>query len=191
MKTTLHHTSPLALLTIVTALLSACSSPTVAPTAASTAPQAAAQTPAPTAPSAATGTSQPAPASSVSTTTLPAYLDPKSEISTNRSVYFDFDSAVVKPEFNGLVATHGKYLGAHPELHIRIEGNADERGSAEYNLALGQRRAEAVRHALQLIGVKDGQMEAISWGSEKPRVRGHDEAAWAQNRRADLQYPSK
>lgn len=178
-------------MTVVAALLSACSSTPITPTAASTAPAVAApaQTPSPPPPTA--GTSQPAPASSVATSALPAYLDPKSEISTNRSVYFDFDSALVRPEFNGLVDRHGKYLGAHPELHIRIEGNTDERGSAEYNLALGQRRAEAVRHALKLVGVKDAQMEAISWGSEKPKVQGHDEVAWSQNRRADLQYPSK
>ncbi|MFZ2650447.1 MAG: OmpA family protein, partial [Burkholderiaceae bacterium] len=84
---------------------------------------------------------------------------------------------------------HGKYLGSKPQLAIRIEGNADERGSAEYNLALGQRRAEAVLHALKLFGVRDSQMEAVSWGEERPKLISHDESAWAQNRRADLAYP--
>lgn len=127
----------------------------------------------------------------MATVSLPAYLDPKSEISTTRSVYFDFDMALVKPEFNGLVERHGRYLAGNPKLVIKIEGNTDERGGAEYNLALGQRRAEAVRQALKIVGVKDAQMEAVSWGSERPRASGHDESAWAQNRRADLQYPNR
>jgi peptidoglycan-associated lipoprotein len=74
---------------------------------------------------------------------------------------------------------------------VRVEGNTDERGSAEYNLALGQRRAQAVVSALKVYGVRDTQMEAISWGEEKPRAEGHDEAAWSQNRRADVVYPPK
>lgn len=126
----------------------------------------------------------------MTTASLPAYLDPKSDISTGRSVYFDFDMAIVKPEFSSLVERHGKYLAANPNVAIKIEGNADERGSAEYNLALGQKRAEAVRQALKIFGAKDVQMEAISWGSERPKSSGHDESAWAQNRRADLQYPN-
>jgi peptidoglycan-associated lipoprotein len=133
----------------------------------------------------------PTPSSTVATASLPAYLDPKSDISTGRSVYFDFDKALVKPEFSGLVERHGKYLTTNPKVSIKIEGNTDERGSAEYNLALGQKRAEAVRQALKVYGVKEMQMEAISWGSEKPKTAGHDESAWAQNRRADLQYPNR
>lgn len=170
------------LLGALTALLGACSSTPVTPTY-TPPPLTAAATPAPTAPSAAMA---PVPAQ-----TLPAYLDPKSDISTARSVYFDFDQALLKKDFTGLIERHAKYLSSNPQLAIRIEGNTDERGSAEYNLALGQRRAEAVRQALKIYGVKDAQMEAISWGKEKPKALGHDESDWGQNRRADLQYPTK
>ena len=80
---------------------------------------------------------------------------------------------------------------AEPAVSIKIEGNTDERGGAEYNLALGQKRAEAVSRALKIFGVKDAQMEAVSFGKEKPKVLGHDDASYAQNRRADLDYPAK
>ena len=185
------NTKTCAALALLTALLGACSSTPVAPPVA-TAPMPPA--PAPSAPPRmASGPAMPgpAPASQVTTVTLPAYLDPKSDISTGRSVYFDFDAASLKPEFSTLVERHGKYLLANPKLAVRIEGNTDERGSAEYNLALGQKRAESVRQALKVYGVKDTQMEAISWGEEKPKAKGHDESDWAQNRRADVQYPSK
>ena len=132
-----------------------------------------------------------APSSTVATVSLPAYIDPKSDISTGRSVYFDFDMALVKPEFSSLVERHGKFLASNPKVAIKIEGNTDERGSAEYNLALGQKRAEAVRQALKFFGVKETQMEAISWGSEKPKAMGQNESTWSQNRRADLQYPKQ
>lgn len=170
------------LLGAVTALLGACSSTPMKP--AYTPPaQMVAAAPAPAAPSAVT---VPVPVKS-----LPAYLDPKSDIYTARSVYFDFDQALLKKDYTGLIERHAKYLSANPQLAIRIEGNTDERGSAEYNLALGQRRAEAVRQALMIQGVKDAQMEAISWGKEKPKALGHGESDWGQNRRADLQYPTK
>jgi len=122
---------------------------------------------------------------------IPAYLDPKSALSKTRSVYFDYDVFTVKPEFSNLVELHGKYLASHPKVSIRVEGNADERGSSEYNLALGQKRAESVVRALKVYGVKDAQVEAVSLGKEKPVATGHDEAAFAQNRRVDLGYPSK
>jgi peptidoglycan-associated lipoprotein len=134
---------------------------------------------------------RPAAASTVTTVAVPAYLDPKSEISLGRSVYFDFDTAALKPEFTSLIERHGKFLLANPKVAVKIEGNTDERGSAEYNLALGQKRAEAVRQSLKVYGVKDTQVEATSWGSEKPKAPGHDESAWAQNRRADVQYPTR
>lgn len=105
-----------------------------------------------------------------------------------RSVYFDFDSYSVKDEYQSLLQAHANYLKSHPERHVLIQGNTDERGTSEYNLALGQKRAEAVRRALSLMGVPDSQMEAVSLGKEKPLATGHDEAAWAQNRRADLVY---
>ena len=122
---------------------------------------------------------------------LLAYLDPKNLIATDRSVYFDFDEFVVKSQYTPLIERHGRYLASTPALAIRIEGNADERGSSEYDLALGQKRAEAVMRSLKLLGVKESQMEAISWGKEKPKASGHDEAAWAQNRRADVVYPAR
>lgn len=180
-----------ALLLALAALLGACSNTPVATPAPAAKPVASAPAPVPPAAPAPAAAAKPTPASTVATVSLPAYLDPKSDISTGRSVYFDFDMAFVKPEFNGLVERHGKYLAANPKLAIKIEGNTDERGSAEYNLALGQKRAESVRQALKIFGVKDLQMEAISWGSEKPKTAGHDESAWAQNRRADLQYPKQ
>jgi peptidoglycan-associated lipoprotein len=113
--------------------------------------------------------------------------DPKSILS-KRSVYFDFDSYVIKEEHKPLVEAHGKFLREHPEIKMLIQGNADERGSREYNLALGQKRAEAVRKALTLLGAKDAQIEAVSLGEEKPKNAGHDEAAWAENRRGDMLY---
>jgi peptidoglycan-associated lipoprotein len=187
--THLHRPLSIAALSL---LLAACSStPVATPVAAKpmAAPSPAPAAPAP--PPRAAATPMPTPASTVKTVTLPDYLDPRSTLSTARSVYFEFDGTALKPEFNPLVEQHGKYLAAHPELAIRIEGNTDERGSAEYNLALGQKRAQAVLQALKIYGVRDTQVEAVSWGEEKPKVVGHDESAWAQNRRADLQYPAK
>jgi peptidoglycan-associated lipoprotein len=126
----------------------------------------------------------------VAVTPLPAYLDPKNPISTERSVYFDFDDAAVKKDYFPLIERQGKYLASNPRLKVTIEGYADERGSAEYNLALGQKRAEAVLRAMKVYGAGGSQMEATSWGSEKPKASGNDEAAWAQNRRADIVYPA-
>jgi peptidoglycan-associated lipoprotein len=102
------------------------------------------------------------------------------------SVYFDYDRDDIKPEFRGVVEDHAKYLRENPALRVRIEGNADERGSREYNVALGQRRAEAVMKALGLLGVPASRMEAISYGEEKPRRSAQDEASWAENRRDDV-----
>jgi peptidoglycan-associated lipoprotein len=134
---------------------------------------------------------RPAANASATTTALPAYLDPNSDISKRRSVFFEFDQADFTSASRSVVELHGKYLSSQPKLAIRIEGNADERGSTEYNLALGQKRAESVRRALKLVGVADTQMETVSWGEERPKATGHDEAAWSQNRRADLQYPAR
>ncbi len=113
--------------------------------------------------------------------------DPNSPLAV-RSIYFDYDSFVVKAEFNATIGAHAKYLSANPGRKIVLEGNADERGSREYNLALGQKRAEAVRKSLSALGVTEGQIEAISFGKEKPRAQGNDEAAWKENRRADINY---
>ena len=103
-------------------------------------------------------------------------------------IYFDFDSYVVKPEFQGAIEAHAKYLTANKGRKMAIEGHTDERGGREYNLALGQKRAEAVRRALGLLGVSDAQVEAVSFGKEKPAVPGSDEEAMAKNRRAELSY---
>ena len=119
------------------------------------------------------------------------HLNPNSLISKERSVYFDFDKYDIKDSQKAVVERQGKYLASNGALKIRAEGNADERGGREYNLALGQKRAEAVVRALKVYGVKDGQVEPVSFGSEKPKAQGHDEAAWAENRRVDLAYPAK
>lgn len=113
--------------------------------------------------------------------------DPKGALA-RRSIYFDFDSVEIKPEYQATIEAHAKFLRENRQRRIVLEGNADERGSREYNLALGQKRAEAVRRALALLGVNDNQLEAVSLGEEKPRALGHDEAAWAENRRADIRY---
>ncbi|MDE2397663.1 MAG: peptidoglycan-associated lipoprotein Pal [Burkholderiales bacterium] len=178
-----------ALLSCTAALLAACSSTPPATPKATTAASAAAMAPVATAPNSAA--SQKMAESAVTTVNLPAYLDPNNPVSKERSVYFDFDDAKLKSEYNSLVELQGNFLRSHPNVSIKIEGNCDERGSARYNLALGQKRAETVLHALNTAGVATGQMEAISWGSERPKALGHDEAAWAQNRRADIVYPNK
>src|SRR5512145_1144323 len=103
-----------------------------------------------------------------------------------RSVYYEFDKYDVKPEYRTLVESHARWLKANPQAKLVIEGNADERGSREYNVALGQRRAESVTKMLVLMGAKADQIEAVSWGEEKPRSGGHDEASWSENRRADF-----
>jgi peptidoglycan-associated lipoprotein len=113
--------------------------------------------------------------------------DPANVLS-RRSVYFDFDQFVVKDEYRPLIDAHAAYLKGHGNARITIQGNADERGSREYNLALGQKRAEAVRRALAVMGVQDSQMEAVSFGEEKPRRTGTTEADYAENRRADIVY---
>jgi peptidoglycan-associated lipoprotein len=103
-----------------------------------------------------------------------------------RVVYFDFDSFMVKDEYRGVVEVNAKQLVANKQKRMTIEGHTDERGGREYNLALGQKRAEAVQKAMVLLGVSEGQLESVSFGEERPAVQGSDEAAWAKNRRAEL-----
>jgi peptidoglycan-associated lipoprotein len=103
-------------------------------------------------------------------------------------IYFDFDKSEIKPEFADLVAAHARNLSSHPTLRMKLEGNTDERGTREYNIGLGERRAQAVRRALMLQGVAESQLTTVSFGAEKPAVEGDDEAAWAQNRRVELVY---
>jgi peptidoglycan-associated lipoprotein len=143
---------------------------------------AAAPTPAP---------AQPDPRAVARVDTTPKAIDPLTDPNSplaKRSVFFDFDQFTVKPEFTPTVEAHGRFLVANKNRRIVIEGNADERGSREYNLALGQKRAEAVKSRLTLLGVTDGQIETVSLGEEKPRATGSNEQAWAENRRADIVY---
>jgi peptidoglycan-associated lipoprotein len=105
-----------------------------------------------------------------------------------RLVYFDYDSYAIKAEYQSLIEAHARFLKANTGRKINIEGHTDERGGREYNLALGQRRSEAVRRALGLLGVPDSQVEAVSFGKEKPAAPGSDEASYAKNRRAEIVY---
>lgn len=120
-------------------------------------------------------------------TTPGAHRDPASPLA-QRVIYFEFDSAAIDSRFQPILDAHATYLKANPGFKVILQGHADERGSREYNLALGQRRAESVRQALSLLGVADGQMEAVSLGEEKPAVEGHDESAWKMNRRTEIHY---
>jgi len=103
-------------------------------------------------------------------------------------VYFDYDSSDLKPESNAVVAAHAKYLSSNGGLKVRLEGNTDERGTREYNIALGERRAQAVKRALLLQGVNEAQITTLSYGEERPAVQGSDEAAYAKNRRVEFGY---
>ena len=115
-------------------------------------------------------------------------LKDPSNILSRRSVYFDYDSNVVKDEFKPVVAAHAKYLSSSRAARVTIQGNTDERGSREYNIALGQRRADAVKEMMTLLGASSAQIETVSFGEEKPRAQGSTEQAFAENRRADFVY---
>lgn len=117
----------------------------------------------------------------------PALRDPNSPLS-KRSIFFDYDSFVVKDDYKATVEAHAAYLKRTPRARIVIEGNTDERGSREYNLALGQKRSEAVKKVMTLLGVADSQIESVSFGEEKPRNPAQSEQAFSENRRADIRY---
>ena len=123
----------------------------------------------------------------VETKSLDPLDDPKGVLA-NRSVYFDFDSYSVRADGKTVVENHSAYLAKNKSRQILVQGNTDDRGGSEYNLALGQKRAEAVRKAMTTLGVSDSQIEAVSLGKEKPKASGTDEAARAENRRADIVY---
>jgi len=167
MKPALPHVLPLAAASVLAACSTAPSTPTdpqagqAAPASTMTAPRSAAA---------------PAPALQPRATTI------------GRSIYYEYDKSDIKPESRSLIESNAKYLLAHPDLKVRVEGNADERGSAEYNLALGQRRAESVARMMKVLGVPDGRIEAVSLGKEKPKRTGHDESSWQENRRSDIVY---
>jgi peptidoglycan-associated lipoprotein len=113
---------------------------------------------------------------------------PQGGLLAKRVIYFDFDSSEIKGEGTDIVAAHAKYLAAHPNSRIRLEGNTDDRGSREYNIGLGERRAQAVKRALLLQGAAETQLATVSYGAERPAVVGNDEAAWAKNRRVEVVY---
>jgi len=105
-----------------------------------------------------------------------------------KSVYFEFDKYAIKSDQLSAITDHSKLAASYTNDFVTLQGSCDERGSREYNLALGQKRADAVKSRLVLLGVTDGQLETISFGEERARAQGHDEASWAENRRADLVY---
>jgi peptidoglycan-associated lipoprotein len=145
--------------------------PTTTGTAGGAGPSATAATPA--SPSSGSATSPPKDAAS---------------ILSKRSVYFDYDMFVVKDEYRPIIEAHAKFLRDNRQAKLILQGHTDERGGPEYNLALGQKRAESVKRALTLLGAAESQIETVSFGEEKPRNTGHDEAGWAENRRCDIVY---
>ena len=131
-----------------------------------------------------TTTSTPPAQSTVATTDQSSKV--VAPITLDRVIYFDFDSYAVKDEFRPIVEAHANLLKANPSAKEVAEGHTDERGGSEYNLALGQKRAEAVVKQMEVLGVGESQLEAVSYGKERPAVDGHDESAWAKNRRVEL-----
>ena len=127
-------------------------------------------------------------AGNVNGSKLPRELTDPQSILSRRSVFFDYDRFDVKDEYRELVTAHARFLSNNRQFKMLIQGNTDERGSREYNLALGQKRADAVKRMLVMLGVREDQVESVSLGEEKPRSEGHDEAAWAENRRSDMLY---
>ena len=105
-----------------------------------------------------------------------------------RSVYYEFDRSEIRADGAKVIDANAQYLRDHPELKVKVEGNADERGSREYNLALGQRRADAVQKRMTILGIPADRIETVSYGKEKPKVAGHEESAWSENRRSDILY---
>ena len=112
----------------------------------------------------------------------------KTGVLAQRSIFYDLDQYDIKDQYKALVEAHARYLRDNPKAKMLIQGNTDERGSREYNVALGQRRSDGVKKMLLLLGAKEDQIESVSLGEEKPRSEGHDEQAWAQNRRSDILY---
>ncbi|HVO46692.1 MAG TPA: peptidoglycan-associated lipoprotein Pal [Steroidobacteraceae bacterium] len=115
---------------------------------------------------------------------------PQAGLLAKRVVYFDFDSSEIKGEGTDIVAAHAKYLASHSSARVRLEGNTDDRGSREYNIGLGERRAQSVRRALMLQGASEAQLQTVSYGAERPAVQGNDESAWSKNRRVEIVYLS-
>jgi peptidoglycan-associated lipoprotein len=173
----MRNIKSVALLAMAAAVLSACSSTKLNETPVVDKGPTAAATPA----------ADPRDIRPVETGSVDPLNDPKGVLA-NRSVYFDFDSYAVRDDGKPVVENHSAYLNKNKQRKVLIQGNTDERGGTEYNLALGQKRAEAVRKSMTAMGVTDGQMEAVSLGEEKPKATGSNESAWAENRRADIVY---
>jgi len=160
------------------ALLAACSSPTKL-----NETPVVEKSPTPAAPAAA----DPRDINPVQTGSVDPLNDPQGVLA-KRSIYFDYDSFVVRADGQPVVQNHSAFLTKNTSRQVLIQGNTDERGGTEYNLALGQKRAEAVRRSMASLGVSEGQIEAVSLGEEKPKATGSNEESWAENRRADIVY---
>lgn len=167
------------ILVTLVAILSACSLDPPKPVAASSAP-------APLAAPTSTGVTSHAPSASVESEAQ--RLGHGLKLLTDKSIYFNYDDYSIKNEYQELIKQHLELLKVSPSYSLTLEGNADERGSVEYNLALGQHRAEAVKRSLKLLGLPEAKVEAISYGKEKPRAVCHEEQCWAENRRVDFEY---
>ena len=113
--------------------------------------------------------------------------DPNSPLSV-RIIYFEYDSSDIRPQYRTTVEAHAAYLAANPNVIVTLEGHADERGSREYNLALGERRALSVKNQMTLLGASAGQIRTVSYGEERPAAAGSDESSWSQNRRVEILY---
>ena len=173
----LQKTTSLSLAALSLALLSACSSTPL-------------QEPAPisnasTLPSASTA-AKPGSVAPVTAGAASSTLSAKTP--TQRAVYFDYDSFSIKDQYQNVIKENAQFVAGNKAQKVVIEGNTDERGGREYNLALGQKRAEAVKRGLSLMGTPEAQIEAVSFGSEKPKAQGANETAWAENRRSDISY---
>ena len=180
----MNHTLRLALSAIGLAMLTAgCSTPVPLEPKQDVPVESRTGTPAGSAPSTPSATQAAAPQSQVTTVNVDRSA---AAAGAQRIVYFDFDSFVVKDEFRPVIEGNAKRLSANRSQRVTVEGHTDERGGREYNLALGQKRAESVTKALALLGVNESQMEAVSFGEERPAAAGSDEAAWAKNRRAEI-----
>jgi len=118
-------------------------------------------------------------------------LDDPASLLSNRTVYFDYNQSEIKGPDRPVIEAHGRYLADNPNASITLEGHADERGSREYNIALGEQRANAVRQLMALLGASASQIKVISYGEERPAAEGHNEAAWRLNRRVEIKYNSR
>lgn len=115
-------------------------------------------------------------------------LGPEGALGSQRVIYFDFDSSDIRTEYVDVIAAHGRFLASNATVRVRLEGHSDERGSREYNIGLGERRAQTVRRALLLQGVQESQIATVSYGEERPAAAGNDENAWSKNRRVEIVY---